>query len=533
MARRSPATRGVATTATIVALLFCFVGFCAAASYDYYPGNPSDWVSDLAGKSLQPGDVVTFHAASGSTSATYDMGGYGSTFTWTGSQESPIVVRANPGHTITFTQSVSNKNTWQLAGQYWVFEGFEIIGTSGVTGGLPLRLMDSTNDVVVQDLKVHDLYDNAVTANMGGADYSNITFRRLEIWNTAGTGECFYAGCQATDSTTVPCKFHDSLFENNYCHDTCLGMGSTTCTGGSQGSGIQVKFGSYRNIIRNNVCKNTQTPCILLYDDWDQGVNLVEGNLIINTRTDSGIQVSAGAIIRNNVIVGSAGDGVSISNNPDNIYNNQGTRNIKLHHNTLVSNSGYGVGYSVVPSNSEFINNVAIGNSNGAYRDNVDMSSITWKRNGYDSVAPTTQTNGTFEVAGTLSTEFVNAGSWNLYPKNGGSLAGAGSNDLLLAYDFNGFPRPCDAITVGAYEKTSTNNPGWTPAASIKPINAGSLPTCDYGSDCRADCASPFNGATGGDDSGAPGPSGNASNVGPSSVLVLFLVLCIALLTSM
>jgi len=89
------------------------------------------------------------------------------------------------------------------------------------------------------------------------------------VWNTAETGECFYFGGQS--GTPV---FRDSLLEYNSCHDTCVGRGA--CTGGSMGSGYQVKRGSYNNIIRNNVCYRVNSPCILLYDDYDKGQNLVE-----------------------------------------------------------------------------------------------------------------------------------------------------------------------------------------------------------------------------------------------------------------
>lgn len=258
------------------------------------------------------GDRVIFHASSPGGSSTYDFESFGGTYTFNGHPNEPIIWTNNPGDTIIFTTSNPNYNVIQLAGSYWVFEGFEIVGDSRAQHTLALRLMSDTNHVVVQNLKVHDLYQNAITANTYGATYTNLTFRGNEIWNTADTGECLYLGCQGS-GTTTPCKVIDSLVEFNYCHDTCGGVGGCPPGAGSEGSGFQIKFGSYNNIVRNNVCYKVNKPCVLLYDDWDLGANLVEGNYILNTVSDSAIQVSAGVVIRNNIIVGSGRDGITIT----------------------------------------------------------------------------------------------------------------------------------------------------------------------------------------------------------------------------
>ena len=94
------------------------------------------------------------------------------------------------------------------------------------------------------------------------------------------------------------CRTFNSLVEFNYCHDT------TTDGSGSGASGYQIKTGSYNNVVRNNVCKNIPGVCVLLYDDYDRGVNLIEGNVAIGVQSDNGIQVTAGAIVRNNLVIG-------------------------------------------------------------------------------------------------------------------------------------------------------------------------------------------------------------------------------------
>ena len=40
---------------------------------------------------------------------------------------------------------------------------------------------------------------------------------------------------------------------------------------------FQVKPGSYNVVVRNNVCYNTNGVCVLLYDDFNNGQNVIEG----------------------------------------------------------------------------------------------------------------------------------------------------------------------------------------------------------------------------------------------------------------
>ncbi len=107
------------------------------------------------------------------------------------------------------------------------------------------------------------------------------------------------------------------------------------------------------------MCKNTPGVCVLLYDDYDRGVNLVEGNVVLGVQSDNGIQVTAGAIIRNNIIVGwnsgkkqksilvrdpqlptyvlfVGSGGISvISNQP---MSGKSPRNVVIEHNTIYDN---------------------------------------------------------------------------------------------------------------------------------------------------------------------------------------------------
>jgi hypothetical protein len=46
--------------------------------------------------------------------------------------------------------------------------------------------LSTCSHIVVQNIKIYDTYENAVTANFPGTDYNNITMRNMEISLTAG-----------------------------------------------------------------------------------------------------------------------------------------------------------------------------------------------------------------------------------------------------------------------------------------------------------------------------------------------------------
>ena len=88
--------------------------------------------------------------------------------------------------------------------------------------------------------------------NSVGKKYNNITIRNVEIYNTgADTSECFYLGCNYNE-----CQFTNSLVEYVFCHDTLNAFDD-------YGAGIQIKTGSYNNIIRNSVFWDTRKFLIL------------------------------------------------------------------------------------------------------------------------------------------------------------------------------------------------------------------------------------------------------------------------------
>jgi len=272
------------------------------------------------------------------------------------------------------------------------------------------------------------------------------------------------------------CQFINSYLINNYCHDTCIPYG---CAGGSNGSGYQIKgWGSYGNTIRNNVCVRVNQVCLLLYDDFDLGPNIVEGNWAYGNVIDAGIQVAAGAIIRNNVIYGNVGGIVVTSNTADLMLGKQ-NRNIQIVGNTFVNNQGTGMNLPVFSptSGTRIVNNAVFEDSGSAFKGG-DQTGVTWANNAYygGSVLSGVASSGV-KLVGTSATELQGPTSYNFHPSATSKLLGAGaaltSNDLT--YDFDCVVRSQAAPTIGAFEKNSNNvlTLGFQPPCSL----AGTAPT--------------------------------------------------------
>ena len=141
--------------------------------------------------------------------------------------------------------------------------------------------------ITIEDNEIHDI---DVGVNFRNS-MDSIVVRRNHIYNTAGTAEGMYVGCN-----NAACVVSNSIIEKNWIHDTR----------GSQGDGIEIKYGSWGNIIRDNVIHDANYPCILAYgvtDDHIDHPNVIEGNVVWNC--GQGIVVIADAVVRNNIVIDS------------------------------------------------------------------------------------------------------------------------------------------------------------------------------------------------------------------------------------
>jgi hypothetical protein len=203
-------------------------------------------------------------------------------------------------------------------------------------------------------------------------------------------------------------------------------------------------------------------PCIVVYDDYNLGRNIIESNVAINSGTqDNGIQASAGATIINNIVVNSLYAGIAIV--PNDLYYGSEVRNITVSQNTvylpqqdaaLRLNSPTGV-------NIIISNNVFYAGSQYSITSATNLASIVFANNAVNGSvnANGIQTGGTFNV-GAASSIFTNVNTDNFYPIAGSPLIAAGSGTYGTPFDFNYNTRSLTSPTVGAYEYSTPTNPG-------------------------------------------------------------------------
>lgn len=250
--------------------------FLAAPAFavDISPGG--DLRAAIA--ALKPGEELVLAGGTYTVSSGFRV-------TAVGTQAQPIVMRAKTGERPLIRQTNAGQNIIEIsASRYFVVRGIEFTG-----GSHGVRLMDS-DFVTVEDCEIHDTGDVALSANSGGT-YEGLKLLHNHIHHTNGTGEGMYLGCNDNE-----CRVANSLIANNYIHHT---NGPTV----EQGDGIELKEGSYGNVIRDNVIHDTNYPGIITYSTVGNGAaNIIEGNLIWNVN-DNAIQSAADAIIRNNIVL--------------------------------------------------------------------------------------------------------------------------------------------------------------------------------------------------------------------------------------
>ena len=360
-----------------------------------------------------------------------------------GTQAQPIVMRAKTGERAIINQTSGAQNVIEIsASRYFVVRGIEFTG-----GSHGIRLMDS-DFVTIEDCEIHGTGDVALSANSGGT-YEGLKILRNHIHHTNGTGEGMYLGCNNDD-----CRVANSLIANNYIHHT---NGPTV----EQGDGIELKEGSYGNVIRDNVIHDTNYPGILTYSAVGNGpANLIEGNLIWNSN-DNAIQSAADAIIRNNIVL----DG------PITLQSHQAgsPTNMQVVNNTIIT-EGDAIEVRNVIGPVLIANNAIYSQSGTAIRLlSGNLGQVTVAGNvGHGGIEGAS--SGFTEGRG-IAADLVNAHYGvppiDVFPKTGSALIGAAAAQYVPAIDFNSTSRT-GSTDVGAYRYVATGNPGWTLAAGFK-----------------------------------------------------------------
>lgn len=405
---------------------------------------------------LGPGDELVLRGG------TYEVSGR-FTINLAGTAASPIVIRAKDGEHPHIHRAGVDQNLIDLdRANYVVIRGIEL---SGGSAGLRISAAQS---LTIEDCEIHGTDDVAVRANDSGVTYESLRILRNHIHHTSGTGEGMYLGCNNN-----ACRVANSLIEGNWIHDT---KGPNV----SQGDGIEVKEGGYGNIIRDNVIHDTGYPCIITYSaSGNGGPNIIERNLMWNCG-DHGIQSAADAVIKNNIILSAASDGIAMQP-----HQAGSPSNLVVVHNTVLKATGDAISLRGTTGTVLIANNaVYAAAGRGIFVSGGNLAGLT--------VAGNVGTGGLSGTAGTLTAgdlgaDFVAASLSgappnDVFPKAAGALAGAGASAHVVSDDFNGTARG-GVADVGAY-KVAGANPGWTLQDSFKGAIA---PAVDAGVSAGAD----------------------------------------------
>jgi hypothetical protein len=369
-----------------------------------------------------------------------------------GTAAAPAVIRAKAGERPLIQQTNAGQNIIEISGS-----SFLVVRGIAFTGGSHgVRLMGSS-DITIEGCEIYETGDVAVSANSGGT-YQRLRLLRNHIHHTNGTGEGMYLGCNSD-----ACRVANSVIEGNYIHHT-------NRASVEQGDGIELKEGSYGNVIRDNVIHDTNYPGIITYSTVGNGpANVIEGNVVWNTN-DNSIQVAADAVIRNNIVLGSS---VSFQS-----HQAGSPSNIQFLHNTVIAN-GDGVNVRNVTGSVLIANNAVYAQGGTAIRlisgstnlvslaGNVGLGGLSGASSGY--------VNGNGIAADFVAAHFNGAPPIDVFPKAGSALVGAAAPAHVATADFNGTSRNGSA-DAGAYRYAASGNPGWRIAAGFKTAAGGAAP---------------------------------------------------------
>jgi hypothetical protein len=253
---------------------------------------------------LQPGDQLVIAAGTYSVDRLWDIG-------VSGTAEAPIWIMAEEGAQVILTRPDDKQNVLNIGQggdvRYLCLRGVEITG-----GSHGLRL-GRCREVWIDRCHIHHTGQVCLSAN--SADTSRLFLTRNHLHHGGGHGEGMYLGANHGEFL-----MSESVIVLNHIHD---------CRG-SQGDGIEVKQGSWGNLVAENHVHDTQYPCITVYGTAGKPVNVIERNLCYRS-DDSTMQVQGEAIVRNNVLIGAKGAGFASTDH-------QGkSLNLQVIHNTIIN----------------------------------------------------------------------------------------------------------------------------------------------------------------------------------------------------
>ena len=428
--------------------LFIGAGQVVAGTYEIRPAVVGAEVEfERLANALQPGDELVLHGGTYSQNSRRAV-------TAKGTAERPIIIRAAEGETPLLTRPADNRdrqnNIEFVDCAHLVIRGLRFQG-----GSSGVRFIRG-HHITFEDCEIFETSNNALTMNSGNCQAFII--RRNHIHHTglstsrATEGEGMYIGCH-----TGSCRTTDSLIEGNYIHHT-----RSTSDGGNDG--IEIKAGSYGNIVRNNVIHDTNIgrkyPGIFVYGGGP-GTNVVEGNVIWNA--GEGIQVVSDAMVRNNIILNCSATGITAAPHAA----MPRVRNTTIINNTIF-NAPVGVRMRWASATNVVFANNAVYCPTGTALDANAGSALLRNNYVHGRLAGIAVDGTRFLDGGDPASVFVDTGQRNFWPRPKSALIGHADSAFAPALDFNGTKRTTP-FDIGAYESDGQEkNPGWMIQAGFK-----------------------------------------------------------------
>ena len=443
-------------SAIIVLLSWAGAGHTAGRVIEVYPSNADSTCNEEfqnVTNTLEPGDILILHGGIYSQSCRRLITGRH------GTETQPIVIQAGPGESPILTRpgnaqhSYSQNNIEIENSSYLVIRGLKFRG-----GDVGVRFMGDNRHITFEENEVYETGANALSMNSGDSD--SMIIRRNHIHHTgldtSGTtvGEGLYLGCN-----NDTCRVTDSLIEGNYIHHL-----RATNSGGNDG--IEVKVGSYGNVIRDNVIHDTNIgtryPCIFVYGGGTS-MNIVEGNAMWNC--GEAIYTVSDAIVRNNIVMGSD---TGIASYPH-------VQVAQMKNLTIVNNTVYGSGQclqlgwssvtnALLANNAVYCPNTTAVNGSGLSSAQVAARANYVKGAMFGASLDSLR----FFDGGSADSAFVSPATSDFWPASSSILRDNAVVSYSPALDFNNTPR-ASPIDVGAYETNGQLvNPGWRIQAGFK-----------------------------------------------------------------
>ncbi|UCG59292.1 MAG: right-handed parallel beta-helix repeat-containing protein [Phycisphaerales bacterium] len=415
---------------------------CYGATLEIYPATvDSQEEFERAANSLKPGDELVLHEG------VYSQTGRRAV-TARGTSEQPITIRAANGERPLLTRPADNmyrqNNIEFVDCAYLIIRAIEFRG-----GSSGVRFIRG-HHVTFEDCEISETGNNALTMNSGDCD--SFIIRRNHIHHTglstrgSTEGEGMYIGCHSGSCITT-----NTLVEHNYIHHL-----RATSVGGNDG--IEIKFGSYGNTVRDNVIHDTNIgrryPGIFVYGGGPR-VNIVQGNVIWNA--GEGIQVVSDAVVSNNIIFNCSATGITAA--PHAAVPQM--RNVTIVNNTIVNQPvGVRIRWSGA-GNMIFSNNAVYCHGRTAIDASGLGGSVLTCNYVEGRLAGAAIDGARFFDGGTASGAFSDPNKQSFWPKPDSVLLNNADPIYVPDVDFNRVVRKTP-FDVGAYETEGrANNPGW------------------------------------------------------------------------